>query len=267
MIKAIVSGACGRMGQTLVRAISKTDDIKVVAALEAKDHSSFGKDIGRIVGLEKLGILVVDDLNNVIEEGDVIIEFTNTETTLEHLRTAVEYNKAIVIGTTGFSEEQAKEIKKLAVDVPCVMAPNMSVGVNMLFKTVREIAPILGDDYDIEIIEAHHRTKREAPSGTAMRIADVLAEVLGRNIKEVGIYGRKGTIGERPRKEIGIHAIRAGDIVGEHRVLFVTQGEMLEITHRVHSRDTFARGALRAVRFLAKAKKGLYDMQDVLKLK
>ncbi len=218
-------------------------------------------------GLEKLGVLISDELEHIIDEGEVLIEFTDPDTTLDHLGMAIEHNKAMVIGTTGFSDEQLEEIKEIAPQIPCVMAPNMSVGVNLLFKLAKEIAPVLGDDYDIEIVEAHHRKKKDAPSGTAMRIAEILAKALGRNLKGVGVYGRKGITGERTKKEIGIHAVRAGDIVGEHTITFAGTGERIEITHRAHSRDTFAQGALRAVKFVAKAKKGLYDMQDVLKLK
>lgn len=267
MIKVIVSGACGRMGSRIISAIVNDEKIKLVGALEKKGHPSFGKDAGEVNGLGKLGVLISDDLEHIIDEGAVLIEFTNPETSLEHLRTAIEHNKAMVIGTTGFSDEQLKEMKEIATQIPCVMAPNMSVGVNLLFKLAKDIAPVLGDDYDIEIVEAHHRKKKDAPSGTAIRIAEILTETLGRNLKESGVYGRRGTTGERTRKEIGIHAVRAGDIVGEHTITFAGTGERLEITHRAHSRDTFAQGAMRAVKFVNKAKKGLYDMQDVLKLK
>lgn len=267
MIKAIVSGACGRMGSRIINAIVNDEDIKLVGALEKKGHPNFGKDAGEVNGLEKLGVLISDELEHIIDEGEVLIEFTDPGTTLNHLRMAIEHKKAMVIGTTGFSDKQLKEIKEIATQIPCVMAPNMSVGVNLLFKLAKDIAPVLGDDYDIEIVEAHHRKKKDAPSGTAIRIAEILAKALGRNLKESGVYGRRGTTGERTRKEIGIHAVRAGDIVGEHTITFAGTGERIEITHRAHSRDTFAQGAIRAVKFVVKAKKGLYDMQDVLKLK
>ncbi|HEA46973.1 MAG TPA: 4-hydroxy-tetrahydrodipicolinate reductase [bacterium] len=267
MIKAIVSGACGRMGSSIIGTIVNDEEIKLVGALERKGHPNFGKDAGEVNGLGRLGVLISDDLEHIIDEGEVLIEFTDPDTTLNHLRIAIEHNKAMVIGTTGFGDEQLKEIKEIAAQIPCVMAPNMSVGVNLLFKLAKDIAPVLGNDYDIEIVEAHHRKKKDAPSGTAIKIAEILAKALGRSLKEIGVYGRKGTTGERTKKEIGIHAVRAGDIVGEHTITFAGTGERLEITHRAHSRDTFAQGAMRAVKFVIKAKKGLYDMQDVLKLK
>lgn len=267
MIKTMVSGACGRMGSRIINAIVNDEEIKLVGALEQEGHSNFGKDAGEVNRLGKLRVLISDELEHIIDEGEVLIEFTDPDTTLDHLRIAIEHNKAMVIGTTGFSEEQLKEIKEIASQIPCVMAPNMSVGVNLLFKLVKDIATVLGNDYDIEIVEAHHRNKKDAPSGTALKIAEILAQALKTDLKQAGVYGRRGTTGERTRKEIGIHAVRAGDIVGEHMVTFAGTGERIEITHRAHSRDTFAQGTLRAVKFVVKAKKGLYDMQDVLKLK
>jgi 4-hydroxy-tetrahydrodipicolinate reductase len=267
MIKVIVSGVCGRMGARILSVITEDKDVKLVGALEKKGHPKFGKDAGEANGLGKLGVLISNDLEHIIGEGEVIIEFTTPETTLEHLRTAIEHNKAMVIGTTGFSPEQLKEIKEIATQIPCVMAPNMSVGVNLLFKLVKGVAAVTGDDYDVEIVEAHHRKKKDAPSGTAIRIAEILTDTLGRDLKDAGVYGRKGTTGARTKKEIGIHAVRAGDIVGEHSITFAGPGERIVLKHCAHSRDTFAQGAVRAAKFLAQAKKGLYDMQDVLKLK
>jgi 4-hydroxy-tetrahydrodipicolinate reductase len=173
----------------------------------------------------------------------------------------------MVIGSTGFSPEEMEEIRDLTGNVPCVLAPNMSVGVNVLFKVIRTVAEILGDDYDVEILEAHHHLKKDAPSGTAMKMAHIIAEALGRDLDEVGIYERKGLIGERPRREIGIQTLRAGDIVGEHTVLFGAVGERLELIHRAHSRDNFAKGAIRAAKWVVEQKPGLYDMQDVLGLR
>src|SRR3989304_991522 len=174
---------------------------------------------------------------------------------------------ASVVGTTGLTKEHLAEARRLAAHIACVISPNMSVGVNVLFKVLREVARTLGDDYDVEIVEAHHHFKKDAPSGTALRMAQVVAEALGRDLEQVGIYGRKGIVGERPQAQIGVHTVRAGDIVGEHTVLFGGMGERIEITHRAHSRDNFARGALRAARFVVRAPKGLYDMADVLGLK
>ncbi|HEB76676.1 MAG TPA: 4-hydroxy-tetrahydrodipicolinate reductase, partial [Nitrospirae bacterium] len=187
--------------------------------------------------------------------------------TIQNLRAASEKGKAMVIGTTGFSKEDLQEISALVRSIPCVMAPNMSVGVNLLFKVLRDVATVLGDDYDIEIIEAHHRMKKDAPSGTAIRLAEVVAGALGRNLDEVAIYARKGLIGERGRKEIGIQTVRGGDIVGEHTVMFAGTGERIEIVHRASSRDTFAAGAVRAALWVYGRSAGLYDMLDVLGLK
>jgi len=182
---------------------------------------------------------------------------------LDHLRVAVENEKPVVIGTTGFSDAEVRTIKELASNIPCVMAPNMSVGVNLMLKIVKDVASVLGDEYDVEIIETHHHFKKDAPSGTAVRLAQVIADALGRNLSEAGIYGREGIVGERPPKEIGIHAVRAGDIVGDHIVLFGGIGERLEIIHRAQSRDPYVKGALKAARWVVNAPKGLHDIAEV----
>jgi 4-hydroxy-tetrahydrodipicolinate reductase len=189
------------------------------------------------------------------------------EASLEHIRTCAELGKAAVIGSTGFSPDQLSKLAKEVQKIPCVLSPNMSIGVNLCFKILAEVAKTIGEDYDMEIVEAHHRMKKDAPSGTAMKMAQVIAQAVNRNLDEVGVYARKGMIGERSKKEIGIQTLRAGDIVGEHTVMFAGKGERIEITHRAHSRDTFAAGAVRAAKWVVGQKPGLYDMQDVLGLK
>lgn len=266
MIKVIVTGACGRMGKRIAGMLIEQDDMELAGAVERQNHPSLGRDLGGVLGPDPMGIVLQDDLKKVIDKGEVIIDFTYPEATLGHLKLAGEHHKALVIGTTGFSEEQVSEIKDLARSIPCVLSPNMSVGVNLLFKIAGQVAKALGGDYDSEIMEAHHRHKKDAPSGTAKKLAEILARVSGRDLPEVAVYGRQGITGERPRGSIGIHAVRGGDIVGDHTVIFAGPAERIELVHRAHSRDTFARGAIRAARFLATAPPGLYSMQDVLKI-
>jgi len=269
MVKVTVVGACGRMGQLLVNSIAQADDLELVGAIEAPGIPVIGKDAGEVAGAGTLGVEVVDDSNvpEVLKKGDVVINFTAPkEAALAHIRAASESGKPMVIGATGFSEKEMEIIKELASNVPCVMAPNMSIGINVLLKVVKDVALVLGDDYDVEVIETHHHFKKDAPSGTAMRIAQVLADTLGRNLSEDGVYGREGIVGERTAREIGIHAIRAGDIVGDHTVLFGGMGERLEITHRTQSREPFVSGALRAARWVVNASNGLHDISEVLGL-
>jgi len=267
MPNIIISGAAGRMGSRIVALSKEYETLKLVGTVEHKGHKRIGQDIGEIIGIGKLGVELSDDITAVKEKTDVIIEFTNPEASIEHIKTASQKGIAMVIGTTGFNIEHISEINTCSSKIPCVLAPNMSVGVNLLLKVLKDIAKILGDDYDIEIVEAHHRLKKDAPSGTAMKIAQVIAEALNRNLEDTAIYTRKGLIGERTKKEIGIQTIRAGDIVGEHTVLFGGLGERIEITHKASSRDTFARGALKAALWVHGKQPGLYDMQDVLGLK
>jgi len=267
MINAIIVGAGGRMGRMIVRAIQDTEGIACRGAVEATGHPSLGRDVGVVAGLGELGVRVEDDLAAIIPRGDVIIDFTSAEASVRNMEVAAQHHKSMVVGSTGFSPEQMEAVRKLAKEIPCVLSPNMSTGVNLMFKVVEEIARILGHDYDVEIIEAHHRLKKDAPSGTALRLGEVIARALGRNWEEVGVYARKGVIGERTKEEIGIQSIRAGDIVGEHTVIFGGIGERIEITHRAHTRDAFARGAIRAAKWVIRQKPGLYDMADVLGLK
>ncbi len=267
MISFAVSGALGRMGSRIVSLGLQEEGFVLKGALERKGHEHTGKDIGPLLGLRETGVILTDEPERAFKNADVIIDFSFPAITLEHLRLAAKLKKAMVIGTTGFSKEELEELRTLATQIPCVMAPNMSVGVNLLLKVLKDIARVLGDEYDIEIIEAHHRLKKDAPSGTAMKMAQIIADTLSRNLDEVAVYARKGIIGERTKKEIGIQTIRAGDIVGEHTVIFGGIGERIEITHKASSRDTFAKGALRAARWIVNKSPGLYDMQDVLGLK
>ncbi|MCX7913572.1 MAG: 4-hydroxy-tetrahydrodipicolinate reductase [Thermodesulfovibrionales bacterium] len=267
MVRVIVAGVAGKMGSRIAALTRDYPDLKLVGTFEKKGHSAIGKDAGEIVGIGRIDIPILDDLNKIIDAADVIISFTTPEASLEHLRIASDNKKAIVIGTTGFTKEEVQIIKDTSQIIPIVFAPNMSVGVNLLFKVLQDVAKVLGDDFDVEIIEAHHRLKKDAPSGTALKMAQIIAESLNRNLDEVAIFARKGIIGERTKKEIGIQTIRAGDIVGEHTVLFGGLGERIEITHRVSSRDTFARGALKAALWVSNKPAGLYDMTDVLGLR
>lgn len=266
MIKAIVCGAAGRMGQRMVNLMKDDQGLVLVGAVERAGHPMVGRDAGEVAAIGPAGVTIVDDLAKVMGEGEVIIDFTNPATSLVHVRMAAEHGKDMVIGTTGFSKEDLERLKILVANIACVFSPNMSVGVNVLFKILSLIAPIL-KDYDIEITEWHHRFKKDAPSGTALRLAQIIAQAQGRNLEEKAVFGRQGMTGERPAGEIGIFAVRAGDIVGEHTVLFGGLGERLEITHKAHSRDNFARGALLAAKFAVHADPGLYDMLDVLGLK
>ncbi len=272
MIKIIVSGAAGRMGSRIIALSREYEDIKLVGAIERKDHPNIGQDIGEIIGIGKIGVSLTNNIKAIRDKADVFIDFSTPEATIEHLRllSDPEFNSgpvSMVIGTTGLSKEAIEEIKSYAKKNPCVLSPNMSIGVNLLLRVLQDVARVLGQDYDIEIIEAHHRLKKDAPSGTAIKMAQVIAQALNRDLDEVAVYARKGLIGERTKKEIGIQTVRAGDIVGEHTVLFGGLGERIELTHRASSRDTFARGAIKAALWVSTQKAGLYDMQDVLSVK
>ncbi len=267
MIKVVIAGAAGRMGCRLVSLVRDSAALTLAGALEGKGHHALGEDAGEIAGSGRAGVSITEDLPALMERGEVVIDFSAPEATLEHLRIVAQHRRAMVIGTTGFSASELDELKSLARQVPCVFSPNMSVGVNLIYKVISEMAKTLGDDYDIEVIEAHHRLKKDAPSGTALKIAEVLARAVNRDLNQVGVYARKGLIGERTKGEIGIQTIRAGDIVGDHTILFGGMGERIEVTHRASSRDTFARGALRAARWVVRQPAGLYDMMDVLSLR
>lgn len=267
MVNIIVTGATGRMGSRITALAKDYEGLRLAGALERTGHDGIGKDIGQLIGIGETKVLLADSLESVVGFGDVVIEFTSVSATLDHLKVAAAAGKAMVIGTTGLSNDDREIIRGSAKNIPVVLAPNMSVGVNLLLKVLQDVARVLGDEYDIEIVEAHHRLKKDAPSGTALKMAQVIADAVNRNLDEVAVYARKGITGERTKKEIGIQTVRAGDIVGEHTVLFGGLGERIEITHKASSRDTFARGALKAALWVAGREPGLYDMQDVLGLK
>ena len=262
-----VTGAAGRMGRTLIEACNLAEAAVLTAAIERSGSPVKGSDAGEVAGLGANGIEIVDDLDKVVSDFDVLIDFTTPESTLKNLASCRAANKKIVIGTTGLSDDDKAIIKEAANDIAIVFAPNMSVGVNLCLKLLDIAARVMNDDIDIEIIEAHHRHKVDAPSGTAIAMGEVVANALGRDLKECAVYGREGHTGERDRNTIGFETIRAGDIVGEHTVMFAGLGERVEITHKASSRMTFAKGAVTAAKWLMDNEKGLFDMQDVLGLR
>ena len=264
MIRVIVDGVCGRMGKLLAQSVTREEDMKLVGAVEFAGHPNVGEDAGEMLGMGRLGVPVRASLSEVVCDSDVVIEFTKPEATLENVRAVVESNRAMVIGTTGFTDNQLAELQALAAKIRCVMAPNMSVGVNVMLQAIQVVAKALGADYDVEVIEAHHNQKVDAPSGTAIRIAETLSSVLNRSLPEAAVYGRHGIVGKRTEKEIGIHAIRGGDIAGDHTVLFAGSGERIEIVHRAHTPEAFAKGAIRAARWVVAAPPGLHDIGEVL---
>ncbi len=266
-MRVAIAGAAGRMGRNLVAACHQHPDLTVTVATEHSGNSLLGADAGELAGVGKLGVELVDDLVAVVDKFDVLIDFTSIAATLAHLEFCHATGRSLVIGTTGFTDEQKQQIEAVAKDISIVFAPNMSVGVNLCLKLLDMAARVMGDEVDIEVIEAHHRHKVDAPSGTALRMGEVVADALGRDLKECAVYGREGHTGERDRKTIGFETIRAGDIVGEHTVMFADIGERVEITHKASSRMTFANGAARAAAWLIGKQSGLYDMQDVLGLK
>ena len=262
-----VNGAAGRMGRCLIQAVAQTEGLTLSAAIARVESSLLGSDAGELAGVGKLGVEITSDLEAAIAKSDVIVDFTLPEVTMELIPHCIESQCRIVIGTTGFGDEQKSLIEQAGKQVAIVLAPNMSVGVNLSLKLLDIAARVLGDDADIEIIEAHHRHKVDAPSGTALRMGEVVADALGRDLKTCAIYGREGRTGERDPKTIGFATIRAGDIVGDHTVMFAAEGERVEITHRASSRMTFALGAMRASTWLMSHNQGLFDMQDVLSLR
>ena len=266
MTRIAIAGAAGRMGRALVQACQAADGLEVTAALEYPGHDLQGSDAGLVAGIGELGVKIGDDLAAVTGDFDVLIDFTLPQATLASLAVCRTAGKRMVIGTTGFDADGKAAIADAARDIGIVFAPNMSVGVNLCLKLLDLAARVLGDSVDIEIIEAHHRHKVDAPSGTALRMGEVVADALGRDLAECAVYGRQGHTGLRERKTIGFETIRAGDIVGEHTVMFAAEGERVEITHKASSRLTFANGAARAAAWVAGRDAGLYDMQDVLGL-
>jgi 4-hydroxy-tetrahydrodipicolinate reductase len=265
MLNIAVTGAAGRMGRTLLEACANSDECQLSAAVEMPGNPLLGSDACELAGIGSLGIKLVNSLSDT--EFETLIDFTRPESTLDNLAFCVANKKNIIIGTTGFSEAEKGHISDAAKRIGIVFAPNMSVGVNLCFKLLETAARVIGDETDIEVIEAHHRHKIDAPSGTAIKMGEIVAEALGRNLDDCAIYGREGVSEERDHNTIGFETIRAGDIVGDHTVMFAGLGERVEITHKASSRMTFANGAIRAALWLQNKNTGLYDMQDVLNLK
>ncbi len=267
MTKVVVTGAVGRMGTEVVRLVRATEGMALSGAVERAGVPGIGQDAGTLAGTGPVGVLVVDDLAKALPGGDVVIDFTSHDASVAHAETCAAKGVALVIGSTGFTPEEREKLASAAKRVPIVLAPNMSVGVTVLYELVRQAAKVLGDAYDVEIVEIHHKKKRDAPSGTAVRLGEVAAEALGRDPKDALAYARHGILGERPPWQIGVQTLRGGDVVGDHTVFFCGEGERLELTHRATSREQFARGAVRAAAWIGGKPPGLYDMADVLGLK
>jgi 4-hydroxy-tetrahydrodipicolinate reductase len=260
-MKIAINGAGGRMGQAVGRLALAEKDLAIAAALEASGSKLVGTDYGKVLGRDELGVAVTTSLTSKV---DALIDFSTPAASLVRLTECARTKSPAVICTTGFTPDQRREIEAAAKKIPVMLSTNMSVGVNLLFKMLPEMARMLGEEYDIEIVETHHRLKKDAPSGTAVTMAERVAAARGKKYPDDFNFGRKGIVGERKRGEIGVHAVRGGDVVGEHRVYFMSEGELIEVTHRASSRELFARGALRAARFVAKAKPRLYTMMDAL---
>lgn len=267
MTRIAIVGVAGRMGRNLVAATQQDDEATLGAGIVKPGSSLVGADIGELAGQGRLGVMAAESLEAIVDDFDVLIDFTSPQVTLANLAFCAEHGKRIVIGTTGLNDLELAELDRYRDQVPMVFAPNMSVGVNLSLKLLETAARALGDEgYDIEVVEAHHRHKVDAPSGTALKMGEVVAQSLGRTLKDHGVFAREGQCGPRTDKEIGFATVRAGDIVGEHTVIFATEGERIEITHKASSRMTFAKGAVRAARWVAAREAGRYDMQDVLGL-
>ncbi len=264
--KIAVTGAAGRMGKMLIEAIYAADGAQLTAAIERPDSSLIGADAGELAGLAKAGVTVVGDIADVVNDFDVLIDFTAPQATISNTRFCADHGKGIVIGTTGFSSDELKELESLSSQLPMIKAANYSTGVNLSLKLLEMAAEILGNDVDIEIVEAHHRHKVDAPSGTALAMGEAIADTLGRDLSQVAVYGREGQTGARDRDTIGFATVRGGDVVGDHTAMFMADGERLEITHKASSRMAFARGAVRAAAWLLGKEKGVYSMRDVLSL-
>lgn len=266
MMKIAIAGATGRMGKMLIEAVLNCTDAELVGALEHESCPLLGEDAGAFLG-KKTGVVITSDITKALSSAEFLIDFTRPEGTMAHLAVAQKTNSKMIIGTTGLSSEQIDNLKKASANLAIVFAPNMSVGVNATFKLLEIAAKMLNEGYDIEIVEAHHRHKVDAPSGTALRMGEVIADALGEKLGDVAVYAREGHTGERKAGSIGFATIRGGDIVGDHTVLFAGEGERIEISHKSSSRQSYAQGSLRAARFLQAQGSGLYDMQDVLGLR
>jgi 4-hydroxy-tetrahydrodipicolinate reductase len=255
------------MGQRIINSIIESEGVQLSGALERPGHPAVGQDATLQAGCGISDIRITDSLNAVVAACDVLIDFTSPKVSLKNLEVCALHKKSIVIGSTGFTPEERALAAELAKDIPVVIAPNMSVGVNVCFKVLKDVAKTLGDDFDVEIVELHHNKKKDSPSGTAVRMGEVVAEALGRDYNKVANYHREGICGERTREEIGMQTVRGGDIIGEHTVYFIGQGERIEISHRAMTRDMFSRGSVRAAKWVVGQAPGIYDMQDVLGLK
>jgi 4-hydroxy-tetrahydrodipicolinate reductase len=266
MIRVAVTGVAGRMGGRILSLLLQEDGIEIVGATEAEGNPALGKDAGIVAGMRGINILLSDKIEEAASTADAIVDFTTPSATLKNAEYASETGKAMVIGTTGFKEEEQKRITELAESFPCVISPNMSIGVNVMFDIAKKLAAFLGNEFDVEIIETHHKHKIDCPSGTALRLGEVVAEALGRDFKKVARFERYGQIGERKKEEIGIQTIRGGDVVGEHTVIFLGAGEKIELTHKASNRDNFAKGAIRAIKWVVGKPPGVYTMKDVLRI-
>lgn len=265
-VKIAMVGAAGRMGRRIISLITEDERCELKGALEHPSCPFIGKDAGDVASCGKLGVEITTDIDKAFAGCDVFIDFTGAEPTMANLKKYEKAGVAAIIASTGMTAAQTDELKKLSEKIPVLFSPNMSVGVNLTFKILEMVTEAIGDDWDIEIIEAHHRMKKDAPSGTAMKMGEIIANVLGRDIEKDGAFCRHGLIGERTDREIGMQTIRAGDIVGEHTAMFCTNGERIEITHRAHTRDMFAKGAISAAKWMQGKDKGFYNMFDVLGL-
>jgi 4-hydroxy-tetrahydrodipicolinate reductase len=263
MLKIAVTGAAGKMGKTNIKVISEDKESQLTGALEAKGSPFIGQDAGQTAGLGVLGVPIFDSASQAIGNCDVIIDFSSPSVVLENLHAAMEHNKALVIGMTGLSDKELSAVKEAGEKIPVIWAPNFSVGVPLMAHLTRIAAEILGKDFDAEIVEVHHRMKKDSPSGTAIKLLNVLKEAY--HTKDV-VYGREGIIGERPENQIGVSAVRGGDVVGDHTVYFLGMGERFELSHKASSRETFAKGALRAAKYIVKNGKGFYTIEQVLGL-
>lgn len=265
MIKVSVMGVAGRMGNSIFKTLYEDEDIELTGATEVQGHEFIGMDGGELVGTT-LGFRVTDKLEEAAADADIIVDFTSPDSTLSHAEYASHHSKGMVIGTTGFSGEQENKLSEFAGSFPCVISPNMSIGVNVLFEISRQMASLLGSDFDVEIVETHHRNKVDSPSGTAMKLGSSVAEGLGLDFEKSARFERHGNIGKRKSEEIGIQTLRGGDVVGDHTVMFLGEGERMELTHRALSRENFSRGVLRAVKWLPGRSPGIYSMKQVLGL-
>ncbi|MEN2997568.1 MAG: 4-hydroxy-tetrahydrodipicolinate reductase [Brevinematia bacterium] len=263
MISVVINGCTGRMGVTNVRVFAGDDSIRIVGGVVEQGNPNVGKDLGEVAGMGSIGVKITDNIEECIDKADVIVDFSVPQATSNLIDVALKYKKKLVIGTTGLDKEIIEKLNLASKEIPIVQSPNFSVGVNLMFELVRKAVQVLGEEFDVEIVEIHHNKKKDSPSGTALKLVESIRSERG-DYKV--LYGREGIVGERPKKEIGVFAVRGGDVIGEHNVMFLGYGERFEIVHKASSRETFSRGALRAVKFVYTKDKGLFSMRDVLGL-